>query len=70
MHAQDARIPVPLGHPQSILVLLGHPQNILESKSSQTRMIAWFPENILDILEILAHFRISGSWLAHAYIYK
>ena len=48
----------------------GHPQNIPEFKNSQTRMIAWFPENIPNIPKIPTHFGMPGIWLSHIYIYK
>ena len=58
-HPGDAVIPTPRGHPQ----------NIPEFKNSQTRMIAWFPENIPNIPEIPTHFGMPGIWLVQAYIY-
>ena len=47
----------------------GHPRNIPRTKNSQTRMIAWFPENIPNIPEIPTPFGIPGIRLSHTYIY-
>ena len=53
-----------------ILIPRGHPQNIPGFKNSQTRMIAWFPENIPNIPKIPTHFGMPGIWLSHIYIYS
>ena len=55
--------------PRNIPVPWGHPQNIPRTKNSQTRMIAWFPENIPNIPKIPTPFGIPGIRLSHAYLY-
>lgn len=53
---------------QSIPVPWGHPQNIPGFKNSQTRMVAWFPENIPNIPKIPTHFGMTGILLVQTYI--